>query len=424
MPQYGIHDYQNREFSLTNPPVQMAAYTPLEFKPQGINPEFLANRLDKMDAADAENQKQKTAIDLAYAKQREQVHADPESLRLFDEQVNAYNEKVKQAVDASSGSYHRLGAMMQNLAADSQSNKLLNALTKANTEYQNWVKTDIDSRNDIDDLSKEYYRDLAERTYTNSFVNDKDGNVIGSDWKPNVQVYSDLQSEDLAKIALAFTAYQQKAGGGNNSDIYALDQTGKATKIGFDKNKKLQGYDALVGAKSGATIGANTSSKWDWTRLTSKQLDETLDAYIRSNSQLRERIRDDFNKQKYKRDKAYKALQDPSNLSQDTIAQYQEVLKEFDTYYQPGAAGGSTSYIKVYADKIKDILKNSAYNRTQYVSGSGLDFSHFGSSGGEKTTDTLLSNRDVGNGKGPLTLLRPKVDGSIYTDGVEDILDE
>ena len=65
MPSYGIHNYANREIGLTSPQVQMATFTPLEFKPQYIDPEHFKSVIDKMDAADAEAQKEKTAIDIA-----------------------------------------------------------------------------------------------------------------------------------------------------------------------------------------------------------------------------------------------------------------------------------------------------------------------------------------------------------------------
>lgn len=421
MPNYGIHNYANREIGLTTPQVQMATFTPLEFKWQGVDPEFLSKHLQYADAKDAEARKEKTAIDAAYAEQRKQVHNDEESLKMFDAQVEDYNKKVKEAVDANMGTYHRLGNVMEGLKSEALHSKLIPALTDSNTRYQKWVDTDINARQDIDDLSKEYYRDKAEKNYSNNFVKDKDGNVIGSDWKPNVQVYADLHTEDIAKIALAFAAYQEKAGGGNSADVYTIGADGKATKIGIDKKGNLKGYENLAGASSGSYITKAGNSAWNWTKLTHKQLCDTLDDYLASSPQLREQIRDDFSKQLYKKNKAVEALKNRESLDADTIDKYESQIKDFDKYYKGGQGGGYVSYLDVYANRIKDFLVNSTYDRTRYTGGSGWDFSHFGSSK-QNTNTNLTDHYNFGNkpeaGVAMQTSWNPD-GGSSTTDNIE-----
>lgn len=368
MPSYGIHNYANREIGLTSPQVQMATFTPLEFKPQFIDPEHFKSVIDKMDAADAEARKEKTAIDAAYSEQRKQVHNDPKSLQIFDDIVNKYNEDIKNAVNNAGGSYHRLGTFMTKVKADALNDKVIPALTDSNTRYQKWVDSDINARQDIDDLSKEYYREKAEKNFSNDFVKDGAGNIIGSDWKPNVQVYADLHAEDLAKIAISFTAYQEKAGGDTGTHLYTLNESG------VPKEVTLKNSNDLFSSENPRLLSNKKTTSWDWTKLTPAQLHRTFKTYLDASPQIREMIREDYAKQEYKRNKALERLQNRESLSEYDIARYEDIVKDFDSSYGYGAGGGGTDFVAHYIKKIEPFLDNASYNRSRTVSGDNLSY--------------------------------------------------
>ena len=166
MPSYGIHNYANREIGLTSPQVQMATFTPLEFKPQYIDPEHFKSVIDKMDAADAEAQKEKTAIDLAYAEQRKQIHQDDKTKAEFDKIVEGYNQKVKDAVEASGGSYHRLGNLMKQLASDNAYNKGITTMIEHNQAAEKW-KEDLHQKLIKKEISDVRYRRLLKKLEDN-----------------------------------------------------------------------------------------------------------------------------------------------------------------------------------------------------------------------------------------------------------------
>lgn len=384
MPNYGIHNYANREIGLTTPQVQMATFTPVELKWQGVDPEFLSKHLQYADAKDAEARKEKTAIDAAYSEQRKQVHNDAESLELFDAQVEDYNKKVKEAVDANMGSYHRLGNVMEGLKSEALNSKLIPALTDSNTRYQKWVDTDINARQDIDDLSKEYYRDKAERNYSNNLIKDKNGNIIGSDWKPNVQIYADLHADELAKIAIAFTAYQERAGGDTGTHLYNIDESGKPKEI------TIKNSSQLFETQNPRFLSNKKTTSWDWTKLTKEQLYKTFETYLAASPQIREMIREDFAKQEYKRNKALERLQNKESLSEYDIARYEDIVKDFDSNYGVGAGGGGKNFVAHYIEKIKPFLANASYYRTKSITGDNLSYS--GGRGSAKEEPNITTN--------------------------------
>lgn len=397
MPNYGIHNYANREIGLTTPQVQMATFTPVELKWQGVDPEFLSKHLQYADAKDAEARKEKTAIDAAYSEQRKQVHNDEESLKLFDAQVEDYNKKVKEAVDANMGSYHRLGSTMETLKSEALNSKLIPALTDSNTRYQKWVDVDINARQDIDDLSKEYYRDKAERNYSNNLIKDKDGNIIGSDWKPNVQVYADLHADELAKIAIAFTAYQERAGGDTGTHLYNIDESGKPKEI------TIKNSDKLFEAKNPRFLSNKKTTSWDWTKLSKEQLYKTFETYLAASPQIREMIREDFAKQEYKRNKALERLQNRESLSEYDIARYEDIVKDFDSNYGVGAGGGGKNFVAHYIEKIKPFLANASYYRTKSITGDNLSYS-----GGKGKPEEVVNN--------PMRIGSTSVSGTVVID--------
>lgn len=383
MPSYGIHNYANREIGLTTPQVQMATFTPLEFKPQFIDPEHFKSVIDKMDAADAEAQKEKTAIDMAYADQRKKIHKDPKTLAEFDKIVEGYNQKVKDAVNASNGSYHRLGSMMKTLAADSQNNKAIAAMTQQQEGYDEWKK-ELLARKSKGEINDTRYRRLiseVEKNWSNIsenlFERDENGEITSTkDWQSPMSVTNNLNAATLSAIITQLTAYQAysrtKSGSGPvmlRDDLTVIPQ----------KDRNLQT----------GNLGASSSSHtYTFQKLTKKQLDDTFNKYIAANPNVLNQFAEEMDDLIFELHEWEDKLNNPDLDEQTRASINSQIASRSAQLFGKGAGGGGVVDPLTYFKKsMKELIGQSAYERTTISDDNDLTLHNAGSGKKVDATD-------------------------------------
>ena len=383
MPSYGIHDYQPRQFSLARPQLEYSQYTPVEFKPVYTDPEFLSKHLDKMDTADAEAQKEKTAIDMAYADQRKKIHKDPKTLAEFDKIVDGYNQKVKDAVDASNGSYHRLGAMMKTLAADSQGNKAIAAMTQQQEGYDEWKK-ELLARKSKGEINDTRYRRLiseVEKNWSNIsenlFERDENGEITSTkDWQSPMSVTNNLNAATLSAIITQLTAYQAysrtKSGSGPvmlRDDLTVIPQ----------KDRNLQT----------GNLGASSSSHtYTFQKLTKKQLDDTFNKYINANPNVLNQFAEEMDDLIFELHEWEDKLNNPDLDEQTRASINSQIASRSAQLFGKGAGGGGIVDPLTYFKKsMKELIGQSAYERTTIADDNDLTLHNAGSGSKVDATD-------------------------------------
>ena len=383
MPSYGIHDYQPRQFSLARPQLEYSQYTPVEFKPVYTDPEFLSKHLDKMDTADAEAQKEKTAIDMAYADQRKKIHKDPKTLAEFDKIVDGYNQKVKDAVDASNGSYHRLGAMMKTLAADSQGNKAIAAMTQQQEGYDEWKK-ELLARKSKGEINDTRYRRLiseVEKNWgnisENLFERDENGEITSTkDWQSPMSVTNNLNAATLSAIITQLTAYQAysrtKSGSGPvmlRDDLTVIPQ----------KDRNLQT----------GNLGASSSSHtYTFQKLTKQQLDETFNKYINANPNVLNQFAEEMDDLIFELHEWEDKLNNPDLDEQTRASINSQIASRSAQLFGKGAGGGGIVDPLTYFKKsMKELIGQSAYERTTISDDNDLTLHKAGSGTSQENYD-------------------------------------
>lgn len=402
MPNYGIHNYANREIGLTTPQVQMATFTPVELKWQGLDPEFLNKRLQYADALDAENMKQESIIKQAMDKRRENIHNDPETLRLFDAKRKEYEDKVKKAVDANMGSYHRLGKLMSDLASDAVNDKTFVALESAETQRKEWVKNNIDNNSNLSPASKRFWRWKVDKNFDNGLIFDKDDptKVIGNkEWDSHVNVYDDLNPTQIAAVIGKITAFKRKASKDTTGAYGVWDKDAKGKIVPGSNAKENQ---------DNITFSVTSGFEREW--LSEAQLEKTFDDLYKIDPILPHQFEAEYEKEIFAYNENKDILNDPSKS--DEVKQIaRDNIAKFEVNF--GTPGNMKDYKHFFATKLKNYINNQSYNRTSSVSGVEVD----PIKGSGNNMANLLANFGFRAGKGENVELLNKDTGQVVLTG-------
>lgn len=143
---------------------------------------------------------------------------------------------------------------------------------RAQKNYNDFINN-LQARKDIDETTKEYYREKNKYFYEDK--KDDTGRIVGgSKWEPNKRPVSTVDMSQLMQKAIQLTA--KNAGGGNT--IYYADSKGNMTT---DPNKSADGLPYM-----------NKSGKFE--ALTKDKLKAGLDAIIANTPGAAESIKQDY----------------------------------------------------------------------------------------------------------------------------------
>lgn len=226
----------------------------------------LSETINKLDAQHQEAIKQKTAIDIQLANLDLNEAEDKWRAEKADEIRNRIESQVQ------FGNYATALTEATKAAGDIFSDRGLIGRQRAQAEYKKF-NAELSARKDIDETTKEYYREL--NPYSYSDTKDEKGKVIGgTPWEPKARPVAQIDMSDLMARALQFTA---KEGGGSNT-IYYVDDKGNFTT---DMSKSADGLPYI-----------NKAGRYE--AVTKDKLKAGLEAVIRNTPGAAESIKQDY----------------------------------------------------------------------------------------------------------------------------------
>lgn len=285
------------------------------------NLDAYSKAIDKMDARHEEAIKQKSALDIAFSQLdvneaedgwksalRDKMQAEIDSAAMFGNYASAYDTAILSA-----------GKLMS-------SPEVLGRI-RANAEYNQYKKT-VESRNDIDQVTKDRWLDENPYHYEDKY--DDNGNIVGgTSWKPNWNPVTRVDLTDIYTRVKALAA--EEAGGSEN--VQYLDENGNLTT---DPSKGFYG----MAYKTGTT----------WKRLSEQKVRSMFDAIFKQYPNAMESLMQDRDNRIWEYNKT------PDADKRSFIGS--DILDE------KGAIKSPEDYL---ADRVNPVLKGMAYNNVSHT---------------------------------------------------------
>lgn len=322
------------------------AYTPRQRTYAQLDVDRVATSLATI-AADRENAaKQESAVSLALAQMRDQMHND-ESQFMVD-----YADRITTELDrlTNEGNYRGAINAAVKMAGKAAIDPAISGRIKANTEYQNFVKT-TQARQDISQDIKDWALAINPYHYEDKY--DKDGNVIGgTDWKPSLTPVSQIDFNDLlAKVKQM--VFQENGGA---TQVAFTDANGNETSnpdlatfgVRYYKNGHWQGIrrdklENLLESAIDNTPGARAAIAQDW-QVANWQYDnlsdEDKDKAIDSMPHLFSSNGKKYSFKEYYNNRFGKAISSMSGMNYTSSIQYDT---DYSNYIKNKAVLGSNS---------------------------------------------------------------------------------
>ena len=281
------------------------------------NLDAYSKAIDKMDARHEEAIKQKSALDVAFSQLemneaedgwkmalRDKMQAEIDSAAMFGNYASAYDTAILSA-----------GKLMSNPGVLGR--------IRANAEYNQYKKT-VESRNDIDQTTKDRWLDENPYHYEDKF--DENGNVIGgTSWTPNWNPVTKVDLTDIyTKVGQLAAA---EAGGSEN--VQYLDENGNLV------SDPAQGFYGMAYKKG---------TRYE--RLSEEKLKSMFDSIFRQYPNAMESLMQDRDNRIWEYNKT------PDESKKNFIGS--DIIKEDGSIKTP------EDYL---ADRVNPVLKGMAYNR-------------------------------------------------------------
>lgn len=218
-----------KQYNFTPATMTFGQYTPI--KP---NTSILFNAMDKQVAAEEKKTASRAALDNTLSVIEKNL--DASEIDWFNEYKDNLEKQIEEQSDAGNTTLAANKAIQ--LAGSVLSDSELINRQKANEKHKEFIKS-IDARSDLEDLTKERFKELNQYYYDGS-----------ADWKAKTTPTKDYSLSTLQLLAAQMTA--EEAGGHSSSgtnDIL-LDAEGKETK---DYTKVLGGGSVLGTSKGGSS---------------------------------------------------------------------------------------------------------------------------------------------------------------------------
>lgn len=329
MPQYSENSDYN-SVSLGFGPVQRR---PIIRK----NLDAFAQSINKIDEAHREAIKQRTAIDVALG-QIQLDHAE-------DGWKYQYIERIKDTIDdaAMFGSYSTALSTATIMAGKAVSSPELLGRQRAHQDHTEWEKK-IDSRNDIEALTKMRFKDQNPYHYEDKY--DEYGNIIGgTKWEPNSEPVSDVTVESIADLAFKMISPDQKS---------------------------VSTQSSHGDSKDGVHSTSGSSSSHKYTRVRASDIEEVANMILSdpSNAAAMQQRYDNYI---WRYGDIKKRLDDASTTEEERQKLMLEQATIWDDIKNEQGTGIDYNYRPWLNKKIKLYAKHRAYNWTEDATGRHSD---------------------------------------------------
>ena len=222
---------------------------------------------------------------------------------------------------------------------------------RANEAYEK-KKQEVESRNDISDLTRQRWLDQNKYHYEDTY--DDEGNIIGgTEWNAGWSPVSRVEITKLAQAAAQIAApYKGSTSTSKSGQSSVTDQNG------------LYGEK---GSKSGSTMlsksgGSSRSSSYSYQRLPEEKIREVFDALWKADNQAMLSLEQDYQDIKWKVEKLTKERNETTDETKRKSLD-DELVKYNASYL--GNNNQPMSEQEYMLSKVNPLLHNMAYNYVQ-----------------------------------------------------------
>ena len=324
--------------------VQIGGYVPQRILGQrDLSP--LQNYVQARNQMWEDTIKQKSAIDVALGNLK--LNAAEDKWK-YD-----YGRRIQKKIDeaAQFGDYSRALDTAILEAGKAVSSPEVMGRIRANEAYEK-KKQEVESRNDISDLTRQRWLDQNKYHYEDTY--DDEGNIIGgTEWNAGWSPVSRVEITKLAQAAAQIAApYKGSTSTSKSGQSSVTDQNG------------LYGEK---GSKSGSTMlsksgGSSRSSSYSYQRLPEEKIREVFDVLWKADNQAMLSLEQDYQDIKWKVEKLTKER----NETTDEIKRksLDDELVKYNASYL-GNNNQPMSEQEYMLSKVNPLLHNMAYNYVQ-----------------------------------------------------------
>ena len=357
--------------------------------------------------------KQKSAIDVALGNLK--LNAAEDKWK-YD-----YGRRIQKKIDeaAQFGDYSRALDTAVLEAGKAVSSPEVMGRIRANEAYEK-KKQEVESRNDISDLTRQRWLDQNKYHYEDTY--DDEGNIIGgTEWNAGWSPVSRVEITKLAQAAAQIAApYKGSTSTSKSGQSSVTDQNG------------LYGEK---GSKSGSTMlsksgGSSRSSSYSYQRLPEEKIREVFDALWKADNQAMLSLEQDYQDIKWKVEKLTKERNETTDEAKRKSLD-DELVKYNASYL--GNNNQPMSEQEYMLSKVNPLLHNMAYNYVQtsssVSSNSSVSYGDTNENSYERAkrfndgkTDGLPSLPNVVTTKGAPTTYGTFNFGQSSTDNINDLM--
>ena len=289
--------------------------------------------------------KQKSAIDVALGNLK--LNAAEDKWK-YD-----YGRRIQKKIDdaAQFGDYSRALDTAVLEAGKAVSSPEVMGRIRANEAYEK-KKQEVESRNDISDLTRQRWLDQNKYHYEDTY--DDEGNIIGgTEWNAGWSPVSRVEITKLAQAAAQIAApYKGSTSTSKSGQSSVTDQNG------------LYGEK---GSKSGSTMlsksgGSSRSSSYSYQRLPEEKIREVFDVLWKADNQAMLSLEQDYQDIKWKVEKLTKERNETTDEAKRKSLD-DELVKYNASYL--GNNNQPMSEQEYMLSKVNPLLHNMAYNYVQ-----------------------------------------------------------
>ena len=357
--------------------------------------------------------KQKSAIDVALGNLK--LNAAEDKWK-YD-----YGRRIQKKIDeaAQFGDYSRALDTAILEAGKAVSSPEVMGRIRANEAYEK-KKQEVESRNDISDLTRQRWLDQNKYHYEDTY--DDEGNIIGgTEWNAGWSPVSRVEITKLAQAAAQIAApYKGSTSTSKSGQSSVTDQNG------------LYGEK---GSKSGSTMlsksgGSSRSSSYSYQRLPEEKIREVFDVLWKADNQAMLSLEQDYQDIKWKVEKLTKERNETTDEAKRKSLD-DELVKYNASYL--GNNNQPMSEQEYMLSKVNPLLHNMAYNYVQtsssVSSNSSVSYGDTNENSYERAkrfndgkTDGLPSLPNVVTTKGAPTTYGTFNFGQSSTDNINDLI--
>lgn len=275
-----------QQMTLPEVALSQIKFTPLEYKPVQTNTELLQHSLDNYQQRTENLLAKQTAVDVALGDYENKLHKDAETDKWWAD----YKQKIKNSIQVHANALNLGDAIKaaHKAAGDIKIDAELQSRLKANSDYSNWEANlaKLHESKRISSDTRDWAKDKNKYHFEPEY--DEEGNIIGgTTFDPN-----NLPLDDIDWAAETAKAAQ----------LYVPSTTTKNRTRGYDENH----------SNTEGSFGShwNKTNNFTTKEVTPQNIIDVLHELFNTNSDLADRVKQDYDVKMWSLEKSEKKLED------------------------------------------------------------------------------------------------------------------